>query len=241
MDKIYKKIWLMGIILAGILSAGSFNEFYYELYYKNDVEGMKQFVQKLEDPDAMKDTIGSTILMYVCRKPGLEEIFDLLIQKGADVNAKNAYWQTPIYFATENSVYYTKKLLEKGAKLDIIDYSGLSPLFYTIMGQLMAGKLNFEIIDLLLEYGADINTQITPPESWKRPEGSSMTMHFDEETQGATPLIFAVAAKNKEMVEYLLKQGADPNIKTKKGETALSIAEKQGLDEIAEVIKKYIK
>ena len=48
-------------------------------------------------------------------------------------------------------------------------------------------------------------------------------------------------ANNIKMVKYLLEHGADPTIKTKKGETALSLAQQEGFNEIIKLLKQYPK
>lgn len=53
----------------------------------------------------------------------------------------------------------------------------------------------------------------------------------------ATALIYASTFGHKDIVNYLLKNGADATIKDNRGNTALSHAKMQGNNEIAELLK----
>jgi ankyrin repeat protein len=57
---------------------------------------------------------------------------------------------------------------------------------------------------------------------------------------GLTPLHHAVHNQNAEMVELLLKNGADCDAPTKKGDTALRIALREGYSQsVINVLRKY--
>lgn len=86
----------------------------------------------------------------------LREIFDLFLQHGADINAKNNESITPLHLAT---TCYMKDILHtlviKGANINAVDYEGKTPLHYAA---------EFHDIDLaevmvLLEHGADIRVR----------------------------------------------------------------------------------
>ena len=72
-----------------------------------------------------------------------------------------------------------------------------TPLYYAAMG----GHL--EVIQLLLDHGADVNAQ--KEDRW-------------------TALHLGVLFGHVQVVEVLLKRGADPHARTKKGETPFQLA-----------------
>lgn len=77
-----------------------------------------------------------------------------LLRKGADVNARNFYEQTPIYEAIKNINIETVKLLIKsGAEVNAYDENGETPLFKAV------SKKNSEIMKLLIKNGADLTVE----------------------------------------------------------------------------------
>src|SRR5690348_3903947 len=75
-----------------------------------------------------------------------------LIEKGADVNEKDAYGLTPLIEATiKNNIEIAKLLLEKGARVDQEDISGQTALQWAV------NRHNDELTTLFLSYKADPN------------------------------------------------------------------------------------
>ena len=61
-----------------------------------------------------------------------------------------------------------------------------------------------------------------------------------ENTHGFSPLIIAVNNNFPNIVKFLMEKGADPNIKDKKGETAIVWAKKRGQKNMIEILStKY--
>ncbi|MEI6805655.1 MAG: ankyrin repeat domain-containing protein, partial [Myxococcaceae bacterium] len=79
------------------------------------------------------------------------ERVELLIQNGADINAKDEDGNGPLWHAAEqNNQKIVKMLLEKGANLNISQHG--IPLLFTVLI-----KGNFSVARLLIEKGAKIN------------------------------------------------------------------------------------
>ena len=103
---------------------------------------------------------------------------------------------------------------QQAFNIDALSAWGYTPLYRaTDDGEL-------EDVRILLEHGADPNFQIPATASARTRGGDSMT--------GRTPLYQAVVTKKKpwnrkEIVQLLLKYGADPTIKSAAGDTALSV------------------
>lgn len=83
---------------------------------------------------------------------GKSEIFKILLEKGADVNMKNGYQNTPlIYAAKYNNNVVAKILIDYGANLDLVNDNGDTAL-------IVAASLScFATVELLVVNGANIN------------------------------------------------------------------------------------
>lgn len=71
---------------------------------------------------------------------------------------------------------------------------------------------NYEMAKLLLELGCDVNLQdlCGPHEGLRRTEQFSAHIRHDSPTQGFSPLHYAVALQNEDMIILLIQHGADP-------------------------------
>jgi ankyrin repeat protein len=94
---------------------------------------------------------GSTPLSTAAGKSEIE-IADVLLQHGADVNARDEIGRTPLLVAILNfvDIGLLRLLLETGADVNMEDKRGLTSLWATILE-----NGNPYILRLLLEYGAD--------------------------------------------------------------------------------------
>ncbi|PVH69559.1 hypothetical protein DL98DRAFT_379282, partial [Cadophora sp. DSE1049] len=79
---------------------------------------------------------------------GLTSVVQLLLEKGADVEAAGKGQVSPLIWASEGG----HLLLEKGANVNAADNDGAAPLLWA------SRKGHVEVIKLLLDKGADINT-----------------------------------------------------------------------------------
>jgi ankyrin repeat protein len=121
-----------------------------------------------------------------------------LIAAGADVNAKDDFWRTPLHVAAGmGSTEIVEKLIEAGANIHARDGDGDTPLHY-------AAKFGTEnTVVVLIDARANVNA---------RDEGSW------------TPLHEAIRFGNPAMVKPLLEAGADANARDGDGRTPLHYA-----------------
>jgi ankyrin repeat protein len=121
------------------------------------------------------DEYGNTPLHYACRM-GNVEIVKLLLKQGSDVNVKNEFGSTPLFYAGE--IQILQMLLSNGSDVNAQDDDGNAPLHY-------AAKVgNYEIVCELLKR-LDIKVNI-------------------QNHGGKTPLHYAVEMKKCTVVAKLL-------------------------------------
>ena len=78
----------------------------------------------------------------------------MLLDKGADINSKNANNQTPLYLASSNetedseNLEIVELLIEHGADVDIWDIAGLTPVM------IAADKGHMYVVQCLVKNGA---------------------------------------------------------------------------------------
>lgn len=132
------------------------------------------------------------------------------IENGADVNTKNNYGQTWLYYAMAfGNVGVARLLIENGAEVR----------GHGVLGEFAAyGRGGAEMAKLLLDAGADI----------------------EEATSGGyTPLLIAAGRGYTDVVRVFLEAGAYINAMGTSGKTAKSLAYERGYLDSAKLIEKY--
>ena len=201
-----------------------------------------------------KNILADEELMKTITPEQLEEY----IAKGADVNARSGkYGWTPLIWAVvgENSKIIPT-LINHGAYTEIRDKIGNTALIYSLWPIISSKKPNLEVIKTLLQNGANVNITNTfgrvvwtLAASWDflddneelrtetyykvkkelRPTGNDM-LTAKEANYGVTPLQIALTNPNPEVIETLLKAGANVKTKTITGNSLLLTAVGQGKD-----------
>jgi ankyrin repeat protein/mono/diheme cytochrome c family protein len=187
-----------------------------------------------------KDAGGSTALHHAAGYGPLDNL-QSLIDKGADVNAKNRRGSTPLHWAIHDEAK-VRLLLAKGANVNAKQAQGRTPLYLAAMlgngvptlrlllskgadpnlaavnGQtplMMAARFNIEAVRLLIEKGADMNAK----------DGA-----------GETALMSACVGGDARAVRLLIERGADVKVTSKRNETALGFAATAGAQTSVEML-----
>jgi ankyrin repeat protein len=84
-------------------------------------------------------------------KANSKKILNLLIEKGADVNAANYNGEIPLHLAIEK--YQINLLLDAGANVNVVDKSGATPIFH----YLKLGKAEIAPLTVFIERGAKLD------------------------------------------------------------------------------------
>ncbi len=173
---------------------------------------------------------GMSPLLFAVRD-GNVEMTRLLLELGADINQASGNHTSPLLIALLNGqVALATELLSRGANPNLADDYHRAPLFAAIdLRNFNHEKYPFlyddgrdplDLIKVLLEKGADPNLRAdtVPVHGLMQFDGS--WANFD----GQTPFIRAALSGDIAVMRLLLQHGADPNIATKQGSTALMAA-----------------
>lgn len=151
-----------------------------------------------------------------------EKTAKLLLDRGADIDARDDDGETPLMVAAAFGRTGTAEiLLERGAQIEARDNDGNTALLMAACDCAQATMPDtYEVIGLLLQKGANVNAQN------KRDE---------------TPLIIASSGGvvKTRIVKLLLEGGADARIKDSQGETALMIARKSDVPDVVRLLEHW--
>ncbi len=189
-------------------------------------------------PDADDDVIvaglvgsgggGLTALVFAAREDDPESA-RLLLDAGADVNQTTEYGWTPLLTATNNRHYrLATNLIERGADVNLANKGGWTPLYLATDNRNIEGgdypvpkadMNHLAFIKVLLDRGANPNGRIKD-DTLSR---TIFTMQWFFES-GATPFVRAAQSSDIDLMQLLLKYGADPKMPTDYNDTALTAA-----------------
>jgi ankyrin repeat protein len=137
---------------------------------------------------------------------------------------------TPLFRAVmNNDMEVIRALLDKGANPNIFAM-GTTPFLMAAGvnpyggrggggGGAAAPAPNTELLDLLIQHGADVNTQVTGVLSYSARISRSVS-----NTEGSSALHSAVQSGRADMVRYLLDHGARTDLKDRSDRTPLDVA-----------------
>lgn len=180
-------------------------------------------------------------------KAGKKDIVELLIEKGADIEAKSKKGTTVFMFAVVGGhADVCELLIEKGADIHAKNNDGLTALI------LAGGFGHYDVCELLIRMGADINykhprtTQTACTSAVQRGHYKVCALLIgkgdDKDAKSIDDktalLMYAAKKGHYHVCRILIKKDADIDAKNNEGETPLMLAASNGHYEICEFLIK---
>lgn len=213
-----------------------------------DEDMVKDLVAAEADVNAA-DADGIRALHFAAHK-GRASIMELLLNKGADVDA-HSDGLTALMLAAENGhLDCARLLLAKGADLSLRDASGKSAMSlaehmgYTRLVRLFAFKTGLDAdseADIADDEGRN-ELLLAAAKGEADLLGALIDIGADlrlTDTQGRTALMWAALEGQAEVAEVLISHGAEVDMKDPDGGTALSWASDRGQIDVVRVLLKH--
>jgi ankyrin repeat protein len=200
------------------------------------------------DPKLLESTDGdgNTPLISACWGPPAnipqETVARFLIDKGANINARNTSGGSPVYFSLR-SFDLTRRLIARGADVNVRAYGGLTPLHQA------ASTGSLTVAKLLIDHGADLNAHgnwgtilrtIVYRQGNSCVEMVKLLLKSGAALQpfsyGNTELHLAALQGSTDLVRVLVEGGADVNAVNEYGHTPLFYAARHGHRATAEAL-----
>lgn len=175
-------------------------------------------LEKGADPEIKNPREGYPIFMAV--NDDSPQVLTALLNGGADPNLKDRGIQTALMVAAfSNKKSIVKELLNnKKVEIDAVDNYNETALIKSVY------QGYYEIAQLLIYHGADVN-------------------FFNEQSSALLVAVdyYGDYPGGDELIDMLLKKGADVTLKRKKsGKTALDIAKKKNLTALVKKLERYV-
>jgi uncharacterized protein len=181
---------------------------------RGDVSAVKRLLASGTDPNAV-DAEGRTPLQYAASS-GKIEVVRALLAGGANVRASSPDGYTALHaVAVDREAQIAELLLVAGADINARTTNNTTPLMASVCSPYSDAKMSLTLI----RSGADVNI-----------------VNSDGETA-----LSCATASTLEVIEELLKKGANPNIQSKRfsGETPLHKAALNGVKDAVEMLLRY--
>ncbi|HUU16925.1 MAG TPA: ankyrin repeat domain-containing protein [Sedimentisphaerales bacterium] len=200
-------------------------------------------IKEGEDVNARAPARQKKTLLHEAVDSGHKELVQYLLDKGADINAKERRGWTPLHMASAaGQREIVELLISKGAALNVGDIRGGTALWYA------KEQGNKEIVELLRSRSAEEQAPTIPLHQAARDgdleQVKSLVLRgadvnaIDDRLAG-TPLHLAAYYGRHDVVQFLISKGANVNVQNKWNRTALDEAVDQNRSEIAEVLRTH--
>lgn len=196
-----------------------------------------------------KSEKGTTALSLAAREGHLD-VVNHLVSSGAKVNNTDQRgWAAIHYVAHERYPEVMKRLIDEGADMempvsgewiDMGEEGGRKVLMENWTPLIIAvEEEHVETVKVLINAGANLNVKVGKTvftfkeKDMKEISASGKPLYV---ATGWTPLMEAVEKQNVQLVKLLISNGADKNLQTQEGMSAMTIAEKKGNKDIIQLL-----
>jgi ankyrin repeat protein len=152
---------VLTVMLGAVAYSVNISDDLFEAVEKNDIEKVRYLIAIGADVN-VRDSYASMSPLMMVAYDGYTEMARLLIEKGAEVNAKGGadLDMTPLIFAaSQDRIDMVKLLIEKGANVNVKTKYGWTPLFFA------ATRGRTDIAKLLIDKRAEVNVQLPTGET----------------------------------------------------------------------------
>lgn len=175
-------------------------------------------------------------------KTAFRTAYRLSISKGANVNIKDRYGRTALFYAAWNGhMTIVQRLVKAGARVDVMDSIGGTPISYAlcyghekIANELMRGaqpdsvdEIRRELLLSAVEHGHD------PIVKRLLDSGADPGATDD---QGNSLIVLAIKQGETNIIDLLIKRGADVNKRDRNGKTPLILAINQDATKLIKLL-----
>lgn len=173
-----------------------------------------------------------TPLMYASERWFSPMLVKSLLRKGADPNAVNEAGKTPLMLA--RSTEAATLLVEAGARVNVRDGFGYTPLMYAVMGSRAATvKLLVSRAAVVHAVTTDGRTALMLTAGAERDQSAPVLLEAGaavdaRDSRGNTALLYAAHYSNGPVMKHLIDAGADVKAVNAAGESALILAARAG-------------
>jgi len=184
-----------------------------------------------------------SVTLYLAVQRGDLDQLERHIFWDSDINAALPNGQYPLHVAAEKGrIIMVKTLLKHGADLNRETAAGDTPLDLAIL----AGRT--QIAEVLLAAGAKIDASALLLKGAKAGmtdrDSLRVLLELGADTEqrdaaGDTPLLIAIRQDNHRLATHLVNRGADVNVQTVDGKSALTLARELKTPELVSLLERF--
>lgn len=217
-----KRFLIAALAIASFSAQAQKNIFLEQSFWKGnaDVTTIKAEIAKGNSPSQLNSGSFDATVLAINNQAPVESILFLLSQPGNDVNKLTHDSRTYVFWAaSKGNLEVIDYLLKHGAKLDVQDSHGYSPLTFAATG----GQTNTKVYDLLLAKGLDLKKDLNH--------------------DGANALLIAIANdEDFKLTDYFVSKGLDLKSTDAAGNTAFNYVAKRGnIELMKKLLQKGVK